>query len=145
MTNGASEDVTPGGFLPPEMDADSAEFWRHLHDGELWLPRCEANGHRFFPPAPRCPVCGTTPVSGEVVSGRGAAYSWVVIEIALSSEFADDVPYSVVAVDLAEGGRMLARYLGDANDLDAGDALRFCAYEVAGQVLPGFVRDDGAR
>jgi uncharacterized OB-fold protein len=70
-------------------------------------------------------------------SGRGLLYSWVVVRIALDPEFEPDVPYTVVAVDLEEGGRMLGRLLGSA-ELEPGQQMTFEVFSRDGVRLPGF-------
>jgi uncharacterized OB-fold protein len=132
--------------LVPSVDVTSAEFWRGLERGELVLSRCGSCGRAFFPPMPSCPECGAEDLRSFVGSGRGTLYSWVVVHIALDAAFADDVPYTVVAVDLEEGGRMLGR-LHEPADLVAGAAMEFQPFVRDGVRLPGFrmVAAAGAR
>jgi uncharacterized OB-fold protein len=103
---------------PPDVDATSAEFWHGLERGELLLSRCES-------------------LRSFRGSGRGTLYSWVVVHVALDAAFADDVPYTVVAVDLEEGGRMLGR-LCTPGGLVAGAAMTFEPFIRDGVRLPGF-------
>lgn len=70
-------------------------------------------------------------------SGRGRVYSWVTIHRALDPAFAEDVPYTVLSVDLDEGPRMFGRLCGDAEP-HAGDAVQVRIYDVRGQKLAGF-------
>jgi uncharacterized protein len=121
----------------PAPDADSAPFWDGLEKGELRIPECRACGRQFFPPIPSCPRCGAAGPELRVVSGTGRVYSWVTIHLTLDPEFADDVPYTIVAVELDGGGRMLGRLIGDG--LPAGEAeVAFAPYRSGDQLLPGF-------
>jgi uncharacterized OB-fold protein len=122
---------------PPDVDATSAEFWHGLERGELLLSRCESCTRAFFPPMPSCPGCGSESLRSFRGSGRGTLYSWVVVHVALDAAFADDVPYTVVAVDLEEGGRMLGR-LCTPGGLVAGAAMTFEPFIRDGVRLPGF-------
>lgn len=127
----------PLGAIAVEADAASEPFWEGLRTGRLLVPEC-ANGHRFFPPMPGCPICGTPEVDLARASGRGRVYSWATVHIALAPEFARDAPYTVVAVDLEEGGRLMGRLLEPRTRLLPGVDVVLQTYEVGDQVLPGF-------
>ncbi len=127
------------GFIAPQLDPESTPWWEALRAGSFTVPEC-AIGHTWFPAAPACPHCGDTRTALRPVSGRGSVYSWVVTRRALSPAFAEDVPYTVVAVDLDEGPRVIARLIGDDGSVTAGMAVRATVYEVSGQPLLGFQR-----
>lgn len=129
-----------GAFTVPEVDADSRAWWDALAERRLLLPHCRHCGRNWFPPTPGCPHCGSTEVELVRASGGGRVYSWVVVNRALSPAFAADAPYTVLAVDLDEGGRIFGRLLGDhgAKPLTAGTPVRTDYYEVEGRVLVGF-------
>ena len=127
------------GVIPPAIDPESAAWWEAVGRGVLTLPRCRANGHDFFPPAPACPYCGGVGYDLHEASGRGQIYSWVVTHRALDPRFKDDVPYTVLVVELEEGPRMFGRLVGPSTfEPSADDAVRAVFYEVAGQPLVGF-------
>lgn len=75
--------------------------------------------------------------------GLGSVYSWVVVHRTLNPGFEGQTPYAVVAVDLDGGGRMMGRFLGPIEDIDAGLRVCFSSYEDKGLNLPGFVSADG--
>jgi uncharacterized protein len=127
--------------LPPTPDADSTPFWEALADGRLQLTRCGSCGTASFPPIPSCPRCAADTVVPVEASGSGRVYSWATIHIALDPTFADDVPYTIVAVDLEDGPRMLGRLLDRDGPPAAGLAVRLVPYRVDGNVLPGFRAD----
>jgi uncharacterized OB-fold protein len=105
------------GFVEPVIDLDAAEFWHGVAERRLLVPTCD-NGHAFFPPMPCCPVCQSTSIELREASGRGVLYSWIVVHRGLDPVFADDVPYIVAAVHLAEGARIFSRIVGvDASAL----------------------------
>jgi uncharacterized OB-fold protein len=60
---------------------------------------------------PSCPFCGTPGGTEVTATGTGTVYSWVRVNRPLTPAFADDVPYSVAAVDLDGGGRVFARII----------------------------------
>jgi uncharacterized OB-fold protein len=124
--------------LAPEQDADSAPFWAALAEGRLLVVRCSTCRTCSFPPMPGCPRCGSDAVAHIQVSGEGRVYSWVTIHVALHPAFADEVPYTIVAVELAEGARMLGRLLGDGTEMRADLPVEFAPYRAGEHVLPGF-------
>ena len=125
--------------LAPEIDPDSAWFWAALAEDVLLVPECRPHGHRFFPPMPACPHCASGELARVRASGRGTVYSWVTIHVALDPAFADDAPYTILAVDLEGGGRMMGRLLeADASGVSAGVAVELTPYRVGEIVLPGF-------
>jgi hypothetical protein len=129
--------VTTLGSIPPDEDADSAWWWDSLRRGALMLPRCQDCKTHFFPPMPGCPHCGSTELGAEPASGRGTIYSWVVVHRALDPVFADDVPYTILTVDLDEGPRVFGR--ADEQVVPAaGVPVRFTPYRVGDEVLMGF-------
>lgn len=78
-------------------------------------------------------------------SGQGTVYSWVTVHRALDPAFADDVPYTIVAIDLVEGPRMFGRFCGDVGLVVAGLDVLARVYEVQGQRLVGFAPADARR
>jgi uncharacterized OB-fold protein len=132
--------ISQRGFIAVEPDSDTAEWWAAVKEGRFTLPRCRACGKYFFPPLPTCPRCGSSDIELIAASGRGRIYSWVVIHRALDPVFAQDVPYTVVAVDLDEGPRMFGRFATDTSGPAAGAAVVATFYDVQGQRLIGFER-----
>lgn len=125
--------------LAPEPDADSAWFWQALADDVLLVPECRTCRRRFFPPIASCPHCAGTDLERVRPSGHGSVYSWATVHVALDPAFAGDVPYTILAVDLDGGGRMMGRLLdADGTAVHAGAAVRFEPYRVGEVVLPGF-------
>ena len=123
-----------------DTDSSSAAFWEGMAEGRLVVSRCRSCGSRLFPAIATCARCGSADLEAEQAGGEGTIYSWATVHMALAAEFADEVPYTIVAVDLAEGGRMFGRLLaqGAAPVIAAGARVRFESYEVAGRALPGF-------
>jgi uncharacterized protein len=97
-------------------DEDSVQWWAALGEGTLTLPKCLDNGHVFFPPAPTCPECGHGNLGQIEASGRGAIYSWVVVHHTFDPKFVEQTPYTIAAVDLEEGPRLIGRLRGQASD-----------------------------
>ena len=80
-------------------------FWDATREHRLLLQRC-ANGHTFYYARSHCPTCLSADLTWVEASGRGRLYSYTVARRPQSSEFAEDVPYVIAAITLAEGPRM---------------------------------------
>lgn len=124
--------------VPPEVDEDTRPWWDSLAEGRLWIPRCEDCSARFFPPLPRCPRCAGTRIAQVDSKGVGVLYSWIVVHVALDPAFADETPYTVAAVTLAEGVRLFGRIA--AGELRADLPVQAVIYQVDGVTLLGFER-----
>lgn len=126
------------GFVAVEPDHDSAPWWAAVAERRFTLPFCESCARYFFPPLPTCPRCAGDRVVLREATGRGQVYSWVVIHRALDPRFAEDVPYTIVAVDLEEGARMFGRYSAGGRRPAPGERVQTMFYTVNGQNLVGF-------
>jgi uncharacterized protein len=136
--------------LVPIPDADDAFFWEHLENG-LLLPHCLQCSLIWLRPSPACPRCGSSNLETTEPTGGGVVYSWVVVDRALDRSFSDDVPYSVVVVEMEYGARINGRWLGAATPR-AGEPVEFVVWHSAGAAVPGFrpvsgpgAADDGGR
>jgi uncharacterized protein len=130
--------LAPRCAVAPAIDGASTEFWSALEEGRLVVPRCNSCGRHSFPPMPSCPLCGSLDVSQDEVSGAGTIYSWATVHIALNPAFEADVPYTVLVVDLREGGRLVGRFLEGDTRPEAGAQVQLEPYRVDGITLPGF-------
>jgi uncharacterized OB-fold protein len=106
-------------FTAIDFDPDTQWWWEERARGHFTLPRCTAHGHVYFPPAPSCPECGEPGFESVDARPTGRIYSWVTVHIAFDSAFADLVPYTVVAVDLDDGPRMIGYLDGGEPAADA--------------------------
>jgi uncharacterized OB-fold protein len=125
------------GLVAPAVDVDSRWWWDGIEQQRLLLPQCGSCDRHFFPPQPTCPYCGSDDWRPFESSAQGSVYSWVVVHVALNAVFADDVPYTIVAVELDEGVRIIGR-LKASEALSAGDRVEACFYSVDGTTLLGF-------
>lgn len=106
----------------PAPDVDSQPFWEACRAHRLTLQRCIACRTVRFPPGPRCPHCREPEAEWIDASGRGAVFSWIVVDHAVPRDvYADDVPYVVALVELEEGVRMATNIVRcDAQAIEAG-------------------------
>jgi len=122
----------------PETDPDTQWWWDALRQGELYLPHCLSCARTHFPPTPSCPHCGSTDVDRKLASGRGTVYSWVVIHSPADPAFAEDAPYTVVAVHMDGGARLFGRITN--GPLHDGMPVEALVYTVDDIALLGFRR-----
>lgn len=92
-------------------------YFDHLRSHELVFHRCDACRTVLFPLRQVCTTCSSESLSLEVSTGHGTVYSFTAQHRASHPFFADDVPYTLVLVDLDEGFRALAN-LVDGSELD---------------------------
>jgi hypothetical protein len=98
----------------PQPTPETRPFWDGTAAGELRIQRCLACRTPYFYPREVCPHCGSTTVEWFTTSGRATLYSYTITHRPAPG-FADDVPYAIAVVQLAEGPRMMANIVGVAN------------------------------
>jgi uncharacterized OB-fold protein len=123
----------------PVPDEDDAEWWAQLQQGRLTVVACDACGARWSRPLPSCPYCGSDTVALVDTTGQGSVYSWVTVRRALDPAFEGTEPYTVLVVDLDDGGRVNGRLLDD-DPVDQYTRVQFVPYRQAGWNLIGFKR-----
>ena len=94
--------------ITPEMQA----FYEGARRQELRVQRCTGCGALRFPARAICSACLSSKVEWAPVSGRGEVFSFNVMHQVYHPGFAEEVPYAVVVVKLAEGPKMNSNLLG---------------------------------
>ncbi len=97
--------------LPP-MTPEMAPFWEAARRHELVMQRCRGCGVHRFPARDQCSRCLAREADWVRVSGRGTVFSFAVMHQVYHPGFAGEVPYAVVVVELAEGGRVVSNVVG---------------------------------
>jgi uncharacterized OB-fold protein len=97
---------TPGKLKKPlpQLNRNSRPFWDAVRRNEFLLPKCEECGHRWFPPQPSCPNCLSFHVNWKPAKETGKIWSKCRFHHVYFKSFAEDIPYSVVTVQLDESG-----------------------------------------
>jgi len=70
--------------------------------------RCNDCNSLYLIIMPLCPNCGNAVIGSEQVSGYGVVRSCTTIHVA-PARFSDDVPYTVVLVELDQGPKLIGR------------------------------------
>ena len=124
----------------PVIDPGSAPFWEAAREHRLSIPRCLDCGKHHFYPRELCPHCHSDNLEWSDVSGRGSIYTFTIARRPAGPAYADDVPYVIALIDLAEGPRMMTNVI--ASDVEAvriGDAVEVVFDDVTDEVtLPKF-------
>ncbi len=94
--------------ITPEMRPFFAAAKRH----ELVVQRCKGCGTHRFPAREICSQCLSEESEWVKVSGRGEVFSFNVMHQIYHPGFADEVPYAVIVVKLAEGAKMTSNLVG---------------------------------
>jgi uncharacterized OB-fold protein len=124
----------------PRPTAESKPFWEGCNAENLLLQRCGDCGQAFYYARRLCPACGSIELAWKKSSGRGVIYSFSEVHVAFQGpEWASQVPYTLVIIDLDEGPRMLSRWLADSGaPPQIGQDVQVVFPEVDGQKLPFF-------
>lgn len=93
-------------MLTPVVDDDGAPFWEYAARGELRVQTCADCAEPRFPPRPCCPHCQSFASEWRAVSGRGRVWSYVVPHPPLLPDYAEQAPYNVIVVELADAPRI---------------------------------------
>lgn len=130
----------------PHPTPESQPYWDGAAAGVLRLQRCsECHKVRHYPQLV-CADCYSLECDWIDASGRGTVHSWTVAHHAFHTAFKDDLPYTLVTVDLAEGPRALGRLHPDAQALlRIGMAVKVSfPRNEQGVALPVFLADEAA-
>lgn len=100
----------------PTLRGEERLFFDYAKEHVLVYQQCASCEARIFYPRTVCPVCSSTELRIERSAGRGIIYSFTTLYRAGAPAFADDVPYTVVLVDLDEGVRVIGDLVGAGPD-----------------------------
>lgn len=104
-------------YPSPHADDLSAPYWEGTKRGALVIQRCSGCGTPRHYPQVVCSECYSDAYDWFEASGRGTIHSWTVCHHAFHPGFADDLPYTLVTVDLEEGVRSMGRFEGGETDV----------------------------
>jgi uncharacterized protein len=98
--------------LVPFPTPETQPYWDGLNEGRLRLQKCADCGKIRHYPRPVCDACYSMNVDWIDASGRGAVHSWTITHYAFHPGFKQDLPYTLLTVDLDEGVRLNAQARG---------------------------------
>jgi uncharacterized OB-fold protein len=96
----------------PRPSMTSLPFWEAAKRHELQIQRCGSCGAHVFYPREVCAECLSSDLTWVKASGKGTVYSYTVAQAPTHPAFAEDVPYVVAIVELAEGPHITTNIVG---------------------------------
>ena len=129
----------------PHPSALTQPYWDGTAAGELRVQRCTNCGKLRHYPRYICDACHSFDVAWVACSGQGTVHSWMIAHHPFHPGFKQELPYTLVTVDLAEGVRALGRFAeADGKGLRLGLPVRVTFVEGGGGYrLPCFVPAEG--
>ena len=100
----------------PDITPETRPYWDGLQAGKLMLQRCADCGKIRHYPRPVCDACFSMKVDWVQASGRGTIYSWTISHHPFHPGFKEELPFTLVTVDLEEGVRLNAQARGLGGD-----------------------------
>ena len=83
------------------------KFFEGLTKGTLYGTSCKKCGEKFFPPKPRCPICGSQDVDWVEVDKEGTLLSYTVVNVKPES-YQHYPDYIIGIAEVGNGFRILA-------------------------------------
>lgn len=126
---------------PPSPDDTSRFFWDAARRERLAVQRCGECGRLQYPPEVVCLSCQSDTLEPHEVSGKGAVYSFALVERAFHPGFVSHLPYVVALIELAEqsGLMIFANVVDcDAEALSVGDPVEVTFEHRGAATLPQF-------
>lgn len=99
-------------------------YFEGLRENQLHIPKCTSCGTLQWPPRELCGNCQGSEFEQHEVPAKGEVYTYSVMYRAFHPWFSDKLPYSVVVVEVADGIRLLGRYVGsDPEEVACGQQM----------------------
>ena len=92
----------------PLIDERSKPFWDAAKHHLIQLPQCKTCENIRTQFEDFCPKCGSELFIWKTLSGNGTIWSHCVFHQKYFPEFAKDLPYGVIMVELDEGPRLIS-------------------------------------
>jgi uncharacterized OB-fold protein len=124
----------------PTITPEMRPFYEAAKRHELVVQRCNGCGKHRFPAREICSSCLSRDFNWVKVSGKGEIFSFNVMHQVYHPGFADDVPYAVVLVKLAEGAKMNSNLVGvKPHDIKIGMPVQVVFEDISEEItLPKF-------
>jgi uncharacterized OB-fold protein len=108
----------------PRPTALTADYWEGCRNQQLLIQRCVHCDHLQFYPRSICNSCAGQELDWLPVSGRGTIRSYTVVRHPVSKAYADEVPYVIALITLAEGPTMMSALCNcDPEKIETGMAV----------------------
>jgi uncharacterized OB-fold protein len=117
---------------------ESEPFWAALAAGRLELPYCKSCDVPFFYPRRWCPKCWSEDIAWREVEGVGTVWALSKVHLAFQGISEDEIPYTVVLVDLDAGVRIPGRLQDEDGQVAISDRVRLEFSDEPARHLPVF-------
>jgi uncharacterized protein len=124
--------MTPPASLAPVTDPLTAPFWDAARRGRLVIQRCRDCGELRWPPLVGCPECRGRDTTWDEVAPSGTIWSFVVYHRAFAAALKDEIPYTVVMVELDDGPYVIGRFVEGSRKPTIGDRVTADFAEIDG-------------
>ena len=119
----------------PRGEGLHSEFYQFCKDHELRFQRCSECGAWRHMPRESCEACGSFNWKWQPSSGKAKLFTWTVVHRALHPAYAEEVPYTVVVVEMEEGVRLVSGLVDvRPDDLEIGLPLEVVFEDVTSDV-----------
>lgn len=125
--------------LPHTTNA-TKPFWDACNRRELLIPKCQACENLFYYPRIACPHCGSMRLGWHPSTGHGTIFTLSHVQMSFfGPAWSDEIPYTVVLIDLDEEVRILSRLVGEGREKATVGARVILDFQTVGdQYLPFF-------
>ena len=128
------------GPLPTEVN-ETAPFWSACDRGEFLIQRCRDCNQVQYHYRAICAHCWSDNVDDLPIAGDGTIWTFSVVQVNRSPQFASWGVYATGVVELPEGVKVISRIVcDDPHSLKIGDPVQLAfAKAETGQQIPIFV------
>lgn len=116
--------MTEHQYPSPDIYEFEQRFWEAASQGRLMIQECQACEHTVFPPRVVCPNCFSQ-LEWIESRGRGKVHAkGMVHRPNLPEVFEDQLPLTLVVVELREGPRMVSQMTCNDSTVQIGDKVQ---------------------
>jgi len=109
--------------LSPIDDPLAGPFFAAVGEGRLAVQRCDSCSAFRWPPLSGCPECRSRETTWTDVAPSGTVWSFVVYHRAFAASLKNDIPYTVLMVELDDGPYMVGRLIPGDKPPAVGDRV----------------------
>ncbi len=128
----------------PTIVNETAPFWDACNRGQFLVQRCRECGKPQYHYRALCCHCWSDEVYDVPLAGQGTVWTFSVVEVNRSPQFAAWGVYATGVIEVPEGVKILSRILTpNLDSLGIGSAVKLAFAKAAGgQRIPVFVASD---
>lgn len=113
--------IDHSGKIFPRPSPETSVYWDACRDHQLMIQKCSNCNHYQFYPRIMCTECMCANVEWVKASGNGEIISFTIVRHPVSKAYAEEVPYVVALIELAEGPGLMSNIVEcDVNSVKIG-------------------------